>query len=235
MYSKHLSICSFSYLKAASYKRVWCVRNVPLSEEVPVQFWPNVPTKRPRPFHFKRCWPTHRALSGELCSSLAQDHNNSQDINQIFFPLSSQHHNVTTRCRPLAYHDHVLVNESAISPTISLSDPISSYKSTFVGVILGHSTLALSISTPPDALTSCFSDKYPLSLFLMIIMAMIMIVMTFQSFIQPVSKQTTPLVFTQAVTQRNQNNPLPMTSDLSNCQTKHWNTQKLVTCGLLPG
>jgi len=187
VYSKHLSICSFSYLKAASYKRVWCVRNVPLSEEVPVQFWPNVPTKRPRPFHFKRCWPTHRALSGELCSSLAQDHNNSQDINQIFFPLSSQHHNVTTRCRPLAYHDHVLVNESAISPTISLSDPISSYKSTFVGVILGHSTLALSnISTPPDALTSCFSDKYPLSLFLMIIMAMIMIVMTFQSFIQPV-------------------------------------------------
>merc|ERR1719410_2169359 len=74
----------------------------------------------------------------------------------IFFPLSSQHHNVTTRCRPLAYHDHVLVNESAISP--SHSDPISSYKSTFVGVILGHSTLALSnISTPPDALTSCFS------------------------------------------------------------------------------
>ena len=52
----------------------------------------------------------------------------------------------------------------------------------------------------------------------------------------PLSKQTTPLVFTQAVTQRNQNNPLPMTSDLSNCQTKHWNTQKLVTCGgLLPG
>lgn len=36
------------------------------------------------------------------------------------------------------------------------------------------------------------------------------------------------------LTQTNQNNPLPpMTSDLSNCQTKsHWNTQKLVTCGL---
>lgn len=170
---KALSICSFSYLKAASYKRVKCVPMFPNLNWEFKRFhqFSSVLTKcsherRPVPPHNHLVRPDRltppwaksdspiaaKLLSSDLC----------QDINQIFFPLSSQHHNVRYWPSQLPSSIRPWTRTTRV-PCHLITRLKPSYKSTFVGVILHVSAPSLNQSrfTPTSAYTSSFSDKYP--------------------------------------------------------------------------
>jgi len=132
-----------------------------------VQFWPNVHTKDDpflhnnhlvRPDRLTPPWAkSDSPIAAKLWSS-----DLCQDINQIFFPLSSQHHNVRYWPSQLPSSIRPWTRTTRV-PCHLITRLKPSYKSTFVGVILHVSAPSLNQSrfTPTSAYTSSFSDKYP--------------------------------------------------------------------------